>query len=135
MYVCMRSCDISVSIVSYYRLYDWVLIFGREKIFFLRPLCPYTILGPPSPSIGCRGSFAGGIARPWRDADNSPQPVPRSIMSRRYSSHSWRLHGCSETTLLLLLLFMCMCDWVYVRVCVCVCVCVLACICIEVLKW
>jgi hypothetical protein len=49
---------------------------------------------PASYPIGIRGSFPGGKARSGRDADHSAHLVPRSRMSRSYtSSPPWRLHG------------------------------------------
>jgi hypothetical protein len=46
---------------------------GRSKGFFLQPLCPDQLWGPPSLLYnGYRGSFPGGKARPRRAADHSP---------------------------------------------------------------
>jgi hypothetical protein len=48
-------------------------IAGRGKEFFLYPLCPDRLLGPPSLlSERYRGFFPGGKALPGRDADHSP---------------------------------------------------------------
>jgi hypothetical protein len=64
----------SVSIVSAYGLPgDRGSIPGRRKGFFLQPLCPDRLWGPPSLVYnGYRGRFPGGKARPGRDADHSP---------------------------------------------------------------
>jgi hypothetical protein len=44
--------------------------------------------------VGTGGPFPGGKARAGRDADHSPHLVPRSRMSRSYtSSLLWRPHG------------------------------------------
>jgi hypothetical protein len=49
---------------------------------------------PASCTMGTGGPFPGGKARPGRDADHSPPLVPRSWMSRSYtSSPPKRLHG------------------------------------------
>jgi hypothetical protein len=46
---------------------------GRGKGFFLYPLCPDRLWGPPSLLYnGYRGSFPGAKAWPGRDADHSP---------------------------------------------------------------
>jgi hypothetical protein len=75
---------------------------GRGRGFFLSPLCPDQLWDPPSVlSNGYRGSFLGGKVRPGRDADHSPNLVPRSRMSRSYiSSPPWRLYGSNGTSLL-----------------------------------
>jgi hypothetical protein len=41
---------------------------------------------PASCTMGNGGPFPGGTARPGRDADHSPHLVPRSRMSRSYTS-------------------------------------------------
>jgi hypothetical protein len=59
-------------------------------------LCVQTGSGahPASCTMGTGGPFPGGKARPGRDADHSPPLVPRSRMSRSYtSSPPKRLHG------------------------------------------
>jgi hypothetical protein len=49
---------------------------------------------PASCTMGTGDPFPGAKARPERDADHSPHLVPRSIMSRSYtSSPPKRLHG------------------------------------------
>jgi hypothetical protein len=46
---------------------------GRGKGFFLQPLCPDRLCGPPSIlSNGYPGFFLGGKTQPRRDADHSP---------------------------------------------------------------
>jgi hypothetical protein len=52
---------------------------------------------PPIQLVPGGVSFPGCKARPERDADHSPQLVPRSRMSSYFSSPSWRLHGGSGT--------------------------------------
>jgi hypothetical protein len=49
---------------------------------------------PASCPVGTGGSFPGGEARPGRDADHSPHFLPRSRMTRSYTSVA-----CSETAL------------------------------------
>jgi hypothetical protein len=67
----------TVSIVSGYGLDDRVIEVrspAETKGFFLYPLCPDRLWGPPSLLYnGYRGSFPRGKARPGRDADHSPQ--------------------------------------------------------------
>jgi hypothetical protein len=46
---------------------------------------------PTSCTVGSRGTFLGGNARPGRDADHSPHLVPRSRMSRSYTSSPLKL--------------------------------------------
>jgi hypothetical protein len=59
--------------VSDYGLDDRGSIPGRGKGFFLSPLCPDRLWGPPNLLYnGYRGSFPRGKARPGRDADHSP---------------------------------------------------------------
>jgi hypothetical protein len=63
---------------------------------------------PASCTMGTGGSFPRGKARPGRDADHSPYLVPRSRMSRSYTSSipqapPWRLAGLLCFSLLLLL--------------------------------
>jgi hypothetical protein len=72
-YICSRSWGSSVSIVSDYGQGDRGSIPGRGKGFFLWPLCPDRLWGPPSFLYnGYRGSFPWGKARPGRDTDHSP---------------------------------------------------------------
>jgi len=63
-------------------------------------LCVQTGSGahPASCTMGTGGPFPGGKARPGRDADHSPHLVPRSRMSRSYTSFppqapAWRVAG------------------------------------------
>jgi hypothetical protein len=63
---------------------------------FSSSLCVQTGSGahPASCTMGTGGPFPRGKARPGRDADHSPPLVPRSWMSRSYtSSPPKRLHG------------------------------------------
>jgi hypothetical protein len=55
---------------------------------FSSTLCFQTGPGahPASYTTGTGGSFPGGKARPGRDADHSPLPVPRLRNSRSYTS-------------------------------------------------
>jgi hypothetical protein len=49
---------------------------------------------PASCTMGTGGPFSGSKARPGRDADHSPPSMPRSWMSRSYTSSPLkRLHG------------------------------------------
>jgi hypothetical protein len=48
---------------------------------------------PASYTMGTDGTFPGGKARPGHDADHSLHLVPRSVMSRSYSSPSSSLHN------------------------------------------
>jgi hypothetical protein len=49
--------------------------------------CPDRLWGPPSLlSNGYRGPFSGSKARPGRDSDHLPHLLPRSWMSRSYTS-------------------------------------------------
>jgi hypothetical protein len=94
----LRSRCSSGSIVSNYGLDD-------RKIGVRSPagtknfssiLCVQTGSGahPASCPMGTGGPFPGGKARPRRDADHSPHLVPRSRMSRSYSSSLPKcLHG------------------------------------------
>jgi hypothetical protein len=66
-------------------------------------LCVQTVSGahPSSYPMGAGGPFSGGKARPVRDADRSPHPVPRSQMNRSYtSSPPSASFACSGTDLL-----------------------------------
>jgi hypothetical protein len=63
---------------------------------FSSSLCVQTGSGihTASCTIGTGSPFPGGKAQPGRDADHSPHLVPRSRMSRSYtSSPPKRLHG------------------------------------------
>jgi hypothetical protein len=62
----------SGSIASDYGLDDWGSIPGRGRGFFLWPLHPDQLWGPPSLcTVGTGGPFPGGKSRPGRDADHS----------------------------------------------------------------
>jgi hypothetical protein len=80
----------SVSIVSAYGLDDRAIDVRSpvEARDFSSILCVQTGSGahPASCTMGTGGPFPGGKARPGRDADHSPHLVPRSIMSRSYTS-------------------------------------------------
>jgi hypothetical protein len=91
---------ISVSTVSDYRLDDQGSIPGTGKGFFLYPLCPDQLWGPPSLlSNGYWGTFPEVKAPPWHDTDHSPHLVSRSKMSRSYipllppSVPAWQVAG------------------------------------------
>jgi hypothetical protein len=57
---------------------------------------------PASCAVGTGGPFPGAEARPGRDADTHPHLVPRSRMSRRYtSSPSSAFMACNGTALAL----------------------------------
>jgi hypothetical protein len=78
----------SVSIVSGYGLDERTIEFrppAEAKGFFL---CVQTGSGahPASCTMGFGGPFPGAKERPGRDADDSPHLVPRSRMSRSYTS-------------------------------------------------
>jgi hypothetical protein len=85
----------SVSVVSDYRLDDRCLIPGRGKVFFLFPLHPDQLWGPPSlRSNEYRVSFPGGKMWPWRDADHSTSSSAEvKNKDLYYASPPWRLHG------------------------------------------
>jgi hypothetical protein len=80
----------AVSIVSGHGLDDRAIEVrstAEAKEFFLWPVCPDRLWGPPSLLYkGYRGPFLGAKARPGRDVDHSPHLVPRSRMSRSYTS-------------------------------------------------
>jgi hypothetical protein len=61
---------------------------AEAKGFILYHLCPDRLWGPPSLLYnGYRGVLSPGVkARPRRDADHSPHLVPRSRISRSYTS-------------------------------------------------
>jgi hypothetical protein len=69
-----REPGSSVGTVSDYELDGRGSIPDRDRGFFLSPLRPDRLWGPPSLLYnGCRGlSYPGGKARPERDADHSP---------------------------------------------------------------
>jgi hypothetical protein len=69
---------------------------------FSSSICVQTGSGahPASCTMGTGGPFPGGKARPGGDADHSPHLVPRSWMSRSYTSSM----ACNGTALLYLLL-------------------------------
>jgi hypothetical protein len=71
-----RQPGSSVSIVSGYGLGDRAIevrCSAEAKGFFLQPVCPDQLWGPPNLLYnGYRGPFPGGKARPGRDADHSP---------------------------------------------------------------
>jgi hypothetical protein len=88
----------SGSIVSDYGLDDRAIgvrsLVGAKD--FSSSLCVQTGSGahPASCTMGTGGPFPGGKSAPGRDADHSPHLVPRSRMSRSYSSSPpKRLHG------------------------------------------
>jgi hypothetical protein len=93
-----RSRGSSVSIVSDYGLDDRVIRvrFPAEAKDFSSSLCVQTSseAHPASCPMGTGGAFPGGKAWLGRDADHSPHLVPRSWMSRSYtSSPPKRFHG------------------------------------------
>jgi hypothetical protein len=70
--------------------------FPAEEKRFSSNLCVQTgsEAHPASCTMGTGGPFPGGKARPRRDADHSPNLVPRSRMIRSYiSSPPKHLHG------------------------------------------
>jgi hypothetical protein len=87
-----------VSIVSGYGLDDRAIEVrsSPEVKDFSSSLCVQTSSGahPASCTMGTGGPFPGGKARPGRDTDHSPHLVPKSRMSRNYtSSPTKRLRG------------------------------------------
>jgi hypothetical protein len=93
----------SVNIVSGYGLDDRA-IEVRSPADFSSNLCVQTGSGahPASCPMGTGGPFPGTKARPGRDADHSPHLVPRSRMSRSYtSSPPSASMACSGTALAL----------------------------------
>jgi hypothetical protein len=88
----------SGSVVSGYGLDDRVIDVRSTAgtTDFSSSLCVQTGSGahPASCTMGIRGPFPGGKARPGRDADRSPPSSPRSRMNRSYtSSPPKRLRG------------------------------------------
>jgi hypothetical protein len=84
--------------VSDYRLDDRAIEVRSpaEAKDFSSSLCVQTGSGahPESCTMSTGGTIPGGKARPGRDADHSPHLVPRSGMSRSYtSSPPKRLRG------------------------------------------
>jgi hypothetical protein len=58
-----------------FRVYEIILYdFSDRTKDFSSSLCVQTVSGahPASYTVGTRGSFSGGKARPGRDADHSP---------------------------------------------------------------
>jgi hypothetical protein len=99
------SRDNSVSIVSDYGLDDRAIEvqFPAVAKDVASSLCVQTGSGahPASCPVGTGGPFPGGKARPGSDADHSPHLVPRSWMSRSYtSSPPSPSMACSGTALL-----------------------------------
>jgi hypothetical protein len=84
--------------VSGYRLDNWAIEIRSpsEARDFSSNLCAQTGSGahPASCTMGTGGPFAGGKARPGRDATTHPHLVPRSRMSRNYTYLPLRLHRC-----------------------------------------
>jgi hypothetical protein len=80
----------SVSIVSGYGLDDRAIEVRSlaEAKDFSSSLCVQTGSGahPASCKMSTGSPFPGAKARPGRDADHSPHLVPRSRMSRSYTS-------------------------------------------------
>jgi hypothetical protein len=84
---------ISVSIVTGYGLGGQGSIPNRGRGFFLCPLRPDLLWGPPSLLYnGYGGLFPGGKGRPGRDADHYLLLVQRSGKSRSYTSSRHKLH-------------------------------------------
>jgi hypothetical protein len=79
----------SVSVVSGYKLGDGRSRFDprQTRNNFSSNLCVQTGSGanPAFCTMGTRGPFPGGKARPERDADNLSHLMPRSLMSRSYT--------------------------------------------------
>jgi hypothetical protein len=99
----MGSRVSSSSIVSGYGLDDRAIevrsLAGAKD--FPSNLCVQTGSGahPASCARGTGGPFPGAQARPGRDADHSPHLVPRSTMSRSYTSPHSAFVACSGTAL------------------------------------
>jgi hypothetical protein len=94
-----RSRASSVGIVSGYGLDDWAIGVRSPAGArgFSSNLCVQAGSGayPAFCTMGIGGTFPGGKARPGRYANHSPHLVPRSWMSRSYtSSPPQRLHRC-----------------------------------------
>jgi hypothetical protein len=96
LYFSLRSRGSSVSIVSGYGRAIEVRAPAEARDFSCNP-CVQTGCGvyPASCTMGTGGPFPWDKARPGRNADLSPHLVPRSWMSRSYtSSFSLTLHRC-----------------------------------------
>jgi hypothetical protein len=102
VHIYMGSRVSSGSIVSDYGLDDRAIgvRFPAGENDFSSSLCVQTGSGAHSASctMGTGGPFPGGKARLGRDADHSPPLVPRSWMSRSYTSSPpqappWRVAG------------------------------------------
>jgi hypothetical protein len=101
VYPAHRSRVSSVSIVSDYGLDDRAIEVrspaGAKD--FSYNVCVQTGYGvhPASCTMGTEGPLPGGKARPGRDANHSPQLVPRSLMSRSYilspEAPPWHIAG------------------------------------------
>jgi hypothetical protein len=103
----VNSRGSSVSIVSDYGLDDRAVEIRSpvEAKDFSSSLCVQTGSGahPASCPMGTGGPFRRGKAWPGRDADHSPHLVPRSRMSRSYTSSPPSASiACSGTDLLFL---------------------------------
>jgi hypothetical protein len=99
-----RTCwEHSASILSGYRLDDRAIEVrspAEAKGFFLYPLCPDWLRGPPNLwTVGTGGLFPWAKAWLGRDADHSPILVPKSRMSRSYTSPPRALIACGGTAL------------------------------------
>jgi hypothetical protein len=89
------GAGVAQSVVSDYRLDNQGSIHNRGKSFSFS-LCVQTSseAHPASYPIGTMGTFPGCKAQLERDADHSPHLVPRSRMSRSYTSYPpCHLHG------------------------------------------
>jgi hypothetical protein len=101
-----RGSSVSIRVVSGYGLDDRAIGVrspaGAKD--FSSSLCVQTGSGahPASCTMGTGCPFPWGKARPGRDADHSPHLVPRSLMSRSYTSFrpSFSM-ACSGTALVL----------------------------------
>jgi hypothetical protein len=95
----------SVSIVSGYGLDDQAIGVRSpaEAKGFFSSFCVQTGSGahPASCLVGTGGSFPGAKVRPGCDTNHSPHLVPRSRMSRSYTSPPSAFMACSGTALAL----------------------------------
>jgi hypothetical protein len=101
-----REQGSSVSIVPGYGLDDRAIEVrspAEAKGFFLHPLCPDRLWGPPSFLYnGYRRPFpgGGGKARPVPDPDHSPHLLPNSRTTRWYTASPLKpFMACSGTAL------------------------------------